>query len=197
MIVKHGNGRTPYGPGVSIALTGDEVATAIDAWLVAHNVHVNGPRTITVNGRLCESGHVYVDPSGHVIADGAKTSGRGEGFDAQGHRPSQGLTDAMDSTAIASELVRLKGLKQHDRALDLIFRWIDHDLKTTAGTQATTLLAEIDVRSLDEDLIVGLLTATFAGKHLLSARDDFAARARSFLQAELGERTVNDLMADL
>ena len=79
MIVKHGEGRTEYGPGVSIELTGDEVATAIDAWLVAHDICVSGPRTVTVNGELCESGHVYVDPSGFVIADGEKISGRGHG----------------------------------------------------------------------------------------------------------------------
>ena len=50
MIVKHGKGRTEYGPGVSVELTGDEVATAIDAWLVALGVHVSGSRTVTVNG---------------------------------------------------------------------------------------------------------------------------------------------------
>ncbi|MES2211043.1 MAG: hypothetical protein V4515_12825 [Chloroflexota bacterium] len=75
MIVQRGEGRSDYGPGVSIELTGDEVATAIDAWLVAHSVHVHGPRTVMVNGELCQSGHVYVDPSGFVIADGEKTSG--------------------------------------------------------------------------------------------------------------------------
>lgn len=77
MIVKHGEGRTEYGPGVSIELTGNEVATAIDAWLVAHGVHVSGSRTIRVNGELCKSGCVYVDPSGFVIDDGVKVSGRG------------------------------------------------------------------------------------------------------------------------
>lgn len=82
MIVKHGDGRTEYGPGVSVELTGDEVATAIDAWLVAHGVRVSGPHTVTINGELCESGHVYVDPSGFVIADGEKISGRGHGDDA-------------------------------------------------------------------------------------------------------------------
>jgi hypothetical protein len=78
MIVKHGKGRTKYGPGVSIELTGDAVATAIDAYLVAHGFHVSGPRTITVNDELCGSGDVYVDPSGFVIADGAKIFGRGD-----------------------------------------------------------------------------------------------------------------------
>jgi hypothetical protein len=77
MYVQHGEGKTKYGPGVSITLTGDEVAVAIDAFLVAHGVHVSGPRTITVNGELCESGRVYVDPSGFVISGGEKISGDG------------------------------------------------------------------------------------------------------------------------
>ena len=77
MQVKYGKGTTQFGPGVSIELSGDEVATAIDAWLVAHGVHVQGPRTVTINGDLCTDGHVYVDPSGFVIADGSKFSGRG------------------------------------------------------------------------------------------------------------------------
>jgi hypothetical protein len=77
MKVKRGTGRTEYGPGVSIELTGAEVATAIDAWLAAQGVHVSGPRTIAVNGDLCDSGHVYVDPSGFVIHEGRKISGRG------------------------------------------------------------------------------------------------------------------------
>lgn len=79
MKITRGDGRTKYGPGVSIELSGNEVATAIDAWLVAHCVHIDGPRTVTVNGRLCESGKIYVDPSGFVIADGKKLSGRGLG----------------------------------------------------------------------------------------------------------------------
>lgn len=77
MDIKHGSGTTEYGPGVSIYLTGSEVVTAIDAFIVAHGVHVSGPRTITVDGDLIEEGHIYVDPSGFVIADGKKISGRG------------------------------------------------------------------------------------------------------------------------
>jgi len=79
MNINYGPGTTKHGPGVTIDLDGGELATAILAYLVAHGVHVDGPRTITVNGELCEAGKVYVDPSGLVIYDGEKFSGRGDG----------------------------------------------------------------------------------------------------------------------
>lgn len=80
MIVKYGTSPTKYGPGVEIELTGAEVAVAIDAYLVARRICVRGPRTILVNGELCESGRVFVDPSGFVITSkGKKLSGRGPG----------------------------------------------------------------------------------------------------------------------
>jgi hypothetical protein len=74
--VQRGNGRTEYGSGVSVELDGDDVAKAISAYLVAHDIHISGSRTITVNGELCQVGHIYVDPSGFVIANGEKASGR-------------------------------------------------------------------------------------------------------------------------
>ena len=77
MVIRHGKKLSQYGPGVRIQLSGVEVAMAIDAWLVAHGVHVSGSRTIRVNGDLCMSGRVFVDPSGYVISDGVKISGRG------------------------------------------------------------------------------------------------------------------------
>lgn len=77
MKVGYGNGKTEYGPGVLIELTGNEVATAIDAYLKAHNVSVSGPRTITVNGELCEVGRIYVDPSGNVVSKGKGFPGCG------------------------------------------------------------------------------------------------------------------------
>lgn len=79
MRVRYGKGRTGFGPGVEIKLSGDDVAIAIDAYLVAHGIVVRGPRTIRVNGDLCERGRVYVDPSGFVIYNGKKLSGRGPG----------------------------------------------------------------------------------------------------------------------
>lgn len=77
MNIQFGKGTTEYGTGVQIDLTGDEVATAIDAYLVAHGVYVDGARTITVNGELCREGEIYVDPSGSVISKGERWSGRG------------------------------------------------------------------------------------------------------------------------
>lgn len=76
--VKRGDGRTEFGPGVEVLLTGDEVAIAIDAFLVAHGIHVRGPRTIHVNGELCETGSVYVDPSGSVTAARMRYLGTGK-----------------------------------------------------------------------------------------------------------------------
>lgn len=78
MDIGFGEGATEYGPGVAIEMTGSEVATAIIAWLVAHNVHIDGARTVTVNGELCEVGRVYVDPSGAVVTDGKRFTGRGQ-----------------------------------------------------------------------------------------------------------------------
>lgn len=75
MKIKLGKGTSKYGPSVQINLTGDEVAIAIDSYLVAHKVYVSGPRTVTVNGKLCKKGGIYVDPSGTVIADGRGWNG--------------------------------------------------------------------------------------------------------------------------
>lgn len=65
-VVKTSNG------GTEIKLRGDQVATAIDAYLVSHNIYVSGPRTITVNNERCRHGEIYVDPSGFVIKNGNK-----------------------------------------------------------------------------------------------------------------------------
>ena len=79
MRVRYGKGKTKYGPGVEITLSGDEVATAIGAYLVAHGKHISGARAFSaVPGDGGAPGmSVYVDPSGFVISEGMKWSGRG------------------------------------------------------------------------------------------------------------------------
>jgi len=81
MIIEYGKGTTKYGPGVNIELDSDELACAIDTYLVSQGVHVSGPRTISINDEFCRYcfGKIYVDPSGFVITpNGEKLSGRGE-----------------------------------------------------------------------------------------------------------------------
>jgi len=77
MKIKFGEGKTEYGPGVQINLTGEEVALAIYTYLTAHDVHIDGSATITVNGKLCKKGEVYVDPSARVVANSVGWNGRG------------------------------------------------------------------------------------------------------------------------
>jgi len=80
MDISFGKGTTEFGPGVLVELTGDEVATAIYAYLAAHNVSTQGPITIRVNDEAIECGSVYVDPSGKVVANGEGWNGMGTKF---------------------------------------------------------------------------------------------------------------------
>ena len=82
MKIRKGGGTTTYGPGVEINLTGNEVAHAIDVFLYAQGIYVGGSRTIRVNGELCKSGKVYVDPGAKVFHKGKEVDGRtGKDFD--------------------------------------------------------------------------------------------------------------------
>ena len=77
--VKHGKGTSQFGPGVQINLTGDEVAHAIDIYLLSQDIIVRGPRTIRYDGELLEDNccEVYVDPSGSAMQNGVRFTGRG------------------------------------------------------------------------------------------------------------------------
>ena len=79
MEIQYGRGETAYGPGVQIYLSGDELATAITAYLTAHDVNMFGARTVRVCGIAAGMTlvSVYVDPSGFVIEKGKKWDGKG------------------------------------------------------------------------------------------------------------------------
>lgn len=74
MKIQHGEGETEFGPGVSIELTGDEVATAIDSYLLGQGVRVKGSRTVYVGALKV----VYVDPSGSMKTQDKMYIGSGE-----------------------------------------------------------------------------------------------------------------------
>ena len=78
MEIKYGKGKTQYGMGVEINISSTELFHAINAYLSAHDIHINGASTITIMGEvLCDIGDtkIYVDPSGFVISKGEKFDG--------------------------------------------------------------------------------------------------------------------------
>jgi len=77
MNIEYGKGTTEFGPGVDVTLTGGDVARAIYAYLVAHDIHVCGAATMRIAGELIGDCGIYVDPSGKVISDGVEWSGCG------------------------------------------------------------------------------------------------------------------------
>jgi len=82
MNVQHGNSTLSTGPGVTICLSGEEVATAIEAYLVAHNIVADGFRTVSINGNFCGPDRgtctIHVAPAGFVITNGVKFTGSGK-----------------------------------------------------------------------------------------------------------------------
>jgi hypothetical protein len=75
--VRYGEGKTEFGPGVTIEFPGADVVEAITDWLTSKGVTMTGPRSIKVNGERCRIGRIYVDPSGEVVANGQRFPGRG------------------------------------------------------------------------------------------------------------------------
>ena len=51
---------------------------AITTYMHAHQMYTSGTQTVSVNGELCDSARVYVDPSGFVMFNGQRWEGRGE-----------------------------------------------------------------------------------------------------------------------
>lgn len=108
MEIKYGEGKTKQGPGVNLVLDGDEIARAIDTWLLSQEVVVRGPRTIRIDGEVCRYAlaSIYVDPSGFVIHEGERYSGRGEGKDDYDYFHVQDLRNELSKKD--DEIERLK-----------------------------------------------------------------------------------------
>jgi hypothetical protein len=79
MKIAFGEYDSQFGSGVSVTLNGNELATAVMNYLEAEcGLGLSGPRTVKVNGELCDVARVFVDPLGSVTeASGKVWSGRG------------------------------------------------------------------------------------------------------------------------
>lgn len=139
MKVDFGEGTSEWGPGVAIELTGDEVAIAIDAWLVAQGVHVSGPRTVTVNGGLCKKGRVYVDPSGFVNAEGRRFSGRGPGAPSK----SSSAAPAPATKQASASGTTVDEIKALERDVDQAAEHLRFHLKGIRHASAHPIVREI------------------------------------------------------
>lgn len=84
-----------------------------------------------------------------------------------------------------------------DAALDLAFRRIDEWLRASFFERCDHVLQRVDAGTFHEDLLVGLLTITFAAKDKLPARARFLERSALVLRKRLGEgeaaRALNGL----
>ncbi len=70
MVISNGNGNTEYGMGISISLSSEQVCQALIKYIDELGVKIDGPRTITVNGKLVIGANIYVDPSGTISMHG-------------------------------------------------------------------------------------------------------------------------------
>ena len=88
---------------------------------------------------------------------------------------------------------RLHAAGETDRALDLVFGWTDAMLKANRSSIVNRALELVNVNLLDEDLLVGIWSATFASRDLLHARRVFSTRATTRLAGMLGEEIATGL----
>ena len=104
-----------------------------------------------------------------------------------------------EGAAFLADLYQLHEAGQTDHALDLIFHWVDRQFKAgrRGAARCDSVLFAIDVRKLDEDLLVGLLTATHAGANLIRGRLDFACRVKNRLAEDIGPAVANSLVDEL
>lgn len=79
MKIDYGSGKTEFGPGVQIDLSGTDLYYAIFAYLTSKKVIISGPVTVKINEQLLTetTASIYVDPSGFVRRKSKEYSGRG------------------------------------------------------------------------------------------------------------------------
>lgn len=72
--IKFGEDKTGFGPGVYVNLDEEDVWKAVQSYLMAHDVIIFGSQTHLDLKPVS----IYVDPTGNVMNDGTRYTGRGE-----------------------------------------------------------------------------------------------------------------------
>ena len=92
------------------------------------------------------------------------------------------------------DIYRLHTYHKTDQALDMIFQWVDEELKAGRSEKVDRVLKTANVEVLSEDLLVGLLSATFTAKQLLPEREHLGRRIRLHLAPTIGEHEAENLL---
>ena len=95
-----------------------------------------------------------------------------------------------------SSTYSLVAKKDVHAAIDLVFEHFDELLHEGRMREADEALAAVDVKRLDSNLMVAVLTITRAAKDQLNRRADLLRRVESRLQVMVPERAA-DLIAGL
>lgn len=81
-----------------------------------------------------------------------------------------------------------------DKTLRDLIRWVDECFKAKWLSGFETLFCSLDPTKLSEDILVGLLMFTHAGRDLLTPyRAQFVERAKPVLIAYMGEAEAKEL----
>jgi hypothetical protein len=94
------------------------------------------------------------------------------------------------------QVYSLVSRRQFDKAIDIVFAAVDDMLTNDQLDQCASLLQSVDLKRLETNLLVGLLTATLPVAARLPARTKFLDRAEARLR-ELAPARVDRLLAGL
>ena len=106
------------------------------------------------------------------------------------------LKEASDGTAWLEEVYSLVASGDPDTAIDLVFENIDEMLLEGHFDACNELLLAVDVKRLDTNLLVALLSVTRDAKAALSHRDEFVRRVKHRLES-LAPKRRESLLAGL
>lgn len=114
--------------------------------------------------------------------------------------PKPGVNDlVMTGDKFLSELTSLSQTNKVDAAMLLVVRWFEQEFCAGDFDVVGEVLKKVDLSTLNVNLVVGLLAASYQATRQLGAyRVDFAARARPVLEEGIGcDRVTNIIYSRL